>query len=100
MLSPLFLLGVLAQPVPQTQCTVPLEPKVPGQSSSLFWSPKGAKVALEREGQRLSGQFELGPAGSPPVRVELARLEGSTYFDVLRIDLDRDGQFGGEEIRV
>jgi thiol-disulfide isomerase/thioredoxin len=34
------------------------------------------------------------------VRIELTRLEGSARFDVLRLDLDRDGELEGHEVRI
>ena len=84
--------------------TVALTPAVPTEGARLRWSPKGARVALDEvpgsAGRRLEGQLHLGPAGSPPVRVELTRLDGSAHFDVLRLDLDRDGALGSSEVRL
>lgn len=96
--------GALQDPTPQSPFTVGLTPASPSDGARLRWSPKGARVRLNpvtgRAGRRLEGRLKLGPAGTPPVRVELTRLEGSARFDVLRLDLDRDGELEGHEVRI
>ncbi len=77
---------------------VGLDAHVPAPGESLRWSPKGAKVPLrETRDGALSGSFPLGPAGAPPIRVRLERTPDARHYDVLRIDLDRDGELGDAE---
>ena len=76
---------------------VALTAKVPTQGESLRWSPKGAAVPLQAAGDKLVGEFALGPKGTPEIRVELHRSAGAAHFDSLAIDCDRDGRFGEAE---
>ncbi|MDO8348933.1 MAG: thioredoxin domain-containing protein [Planctomycetota bacterium] len=82
---------------PPAQLTVQLTPKAPAAGDALRWSPKGAKVDLRADGALLVGTFPLGPKGTPAVQVRLDRTAGATHFDVLSVDLDRDGSFGPTE---
>jgi len=81
----------------ETPIAVRLTATEPGPGSQLRWSPKGATVTLRADGDRLAGSFPLGPAGTPPVRVELSRSPGADHFDRLALDCDRDGRFGDDE---
>lgn len=96
--------GALQDPTPSSSFVVDLTPALPSEGARLRWSPKGARVPLSPVpgglGRRLEGHLALGPTGTPPVRVELTRLEGSAHFDVLRLDLDRDGELEGHEVRL
>lgn len=66
--------------------------RAPSAGEALRWSPKGATVALTREGDALAGRFELGPQGSSPIAVRLAKSAGAAHFDRLWVDVDRDGR--------
>jgi hypothetical protein len=74
-----------------------LAPQAPDAEHKLGWSPKAATVPLRAQGEALVGTFPLGPDGTPPIAVELARSPGAAHFDRLAIDLDRDGAFGDGE---
>ena len=80
-----------------TRIEVALEPKAPTPGAGLSWSPKGAKVELKKAGETLTGAFLLGPAGAAAIQVKLERSTGATHFDILSIDLDRDGKFSAPE---
>ena len=67
------------------------------KGESLRWSPKGAKVALTKPERALTGSFALGPRGSAPIAVKLEKTANAAHFDVLWIDVDRDGKFGEAE---
>lgn len=90
-----------AGPAPAAQgtaTTVALSPKAPdGAGERLAWSPKGARVELKQQGDALVGSFDLGPQGAPPIAVRLERSPGAAHFDVLSIDLDRDGTLSAKE---
>src|SRR5688572_2599643 len=79
-----------ARPPESRHVAARLEPRVPADRG-LRWSPKGATVALSRREDALHGSFALGPRGTPPVAVRLERSKEAAHFDVLSIDLDRDG---------
>jgi thiol-disulfide isomerase/thioredoxin len=82
---------------PPSVIAVPLAPGAPGPDARLGWSPKGATVPLQRDGEVLRGSFPLGPEAAAPVRVELSLSPGAAHFDRLAIDLDRDGTFADRE---
>jgi thiol-disulfide isomerase/thioredoxin len=84
-------------PLPQGAVCVALTPREPGDADRLAWSPKGAKVDLTRNGDRLTGSLALGPTDAPRIAVQLERSPGAERFDVLSIDADRDGSFGASE---
>jgi thiol-disulfide isomerase/thioredoxin len=80
-----------------TAVVVSLHPVVPGTGQGLRWSPKGATVALQPSGDALTGTFPLGSADSPPVAVKLAKGGGSTHFNTLWVDVNRDGRLTDDE---
>lgn len=82
---------------PPAPVAVRLAPQAPDAEHKLGWSPKAATVPLRAQGDVLVGTFPLGPDGTPPIAVELARSPGAAHFDRLAIDLDRDGAFGDGE---
>jgi thiol-disulfide isomerase/thioredoxin len=97
-LTVIALLALIAQEVPPAKpLNVTLVAHVPARGESLRWSPKGAKVELTRDGETLAGRFALGPQGSAPIAVRLERRQGEAHFDVLDIDIDRNGKFTDSE---
>ena len=101
MLLPLLLAAVLPQdPAIATAgptVRVALTAKVPAEGESLRWSPKAATVPLTKSDDKLSGEFALGPKGTPAIRVELRRSASAEHFDILAVDCDRDGSFADAE---
>jgi thiol-disulfide isomerase/thioredoxin len=104
LLTTLLVLALPQQTSPQqpgaAATRVTLTPMTAKPGENLPWSPKGAKVDLRRDGEALTGAFALGPTGPSGPKAVAVRLEhaaSSTHFDVLSIDLDRDGKFGAEE---
>jgi thiol-disulfide isomerase/thioredoxin len=96
MLLPLALL--LLAPLPQAErITATLAPGAPDESESLRWSPKGASVPLEKQEGALVGKLALGANDAPAVAVRLEKSAGAERFDVLAIDLDRNGRFDATE---
>jgi thiol-disulfide isomerase/thioredoxin len=96
MLLPLSLL--LLAPLPQAEpITATLAPRAPDESESLRWSPKAASVALERKEGALAGSLRLGASEAPSVAVRLEKTAGAARFDVLCLDLDRNGRFDASE---
>ena len=97
MLLPLLLAAVLPQdPAIATAgptVRVALTAKVPAEGESLRWSPKAATVPLTKSDDKLSGEFALGPKGTPAIRVELRRSPSAEHFAILAVDCDRDGSF-------
>ena len=77
--------------------TVALTPVVPDSGVSLRWSPKGATVLLKKQLGTLVGSFALGPAGTGPVAVKLARTPGAPHFNTLWVDVNRDGRLNDAE---
>lgn len=63
-------------------------------TESLRWSPKGEKIALQVEDHGLSASLFLGPEEAPPVGLILAKSSHSSHYDMLYMDLNRNGQFG------
>lgn len=107
MLLSSLLVGALCQepapartPEPEVESSVEvtLTPTAPSPDGSLRWSPKGAKVPVRPAPAGLIGEFHLGPAGTPPVRVALSYSPNSEHVDRLQIDCDRDGEFGKGEL--
>lgn len=88
-----FALGA-QEPAP---LTVSLLPVVPTPGASLRWSPKGETVPLKRTGGTLTGSFALGPAGSRPVLVKLAKTPGEAHYNTLWVDVNRDGKLTDNE---
>ena len=86
-----------AQTRPTAPVEVALTARAPDSAGGLRWSPKGAKVVLKSEGEKLVGAFELGPKGSPKIAVALEHGASADRYDVLCIDIDRDGRFGAAE---
>ncbi|MGH7582787.1 MAG: thioredoxin family protein, partial [Gemmatimonadales bacterium] len=77
--------------------TVALSPVVPPAGTNLRWSPKGAVVALRRDGGALVGAFPLGDSRADSVGVKLDRMQGAAHFDVLWVDTDRNGRWSANE---
>ena len=91
--------AVLAQaPAP---ITVTFKPVVPTAGVALRWSPKGETVPLVPMAaslmHSLSGSFALGPAGSGPIAVRLAKGPGETHYNILWVDVNRDGKLTDNE---
>lgn len=86
-----------APPAANTAIAVTLAPVSPTREATLRWSPKAAKVDLQKDGAALVGTFPLGPASAPAVKVRLERTSAAAHFDILSIDLDRDGAFAAAE---
>jgi len=76
---------------------VVLRPVVPVAGTSLRWSPKGATVPLTLAGRTLTGTSNPGPAGSPPIAVRLAKGPGEVHFNILWVDVNRDGKLSENE---
>lgn len=96
LLTTLLVLALPQQPV-AAPIQVTLSPMAAKPGQALQWSPKGAKVDLHQDGEALTGTFALGPTGTKPIAVRLEHATGSPHFDVVSIDLDRDGKFSAEE---
>ena len=100
-LTPIALLALLAQDAPLAKpLSATLVPHSPDKGESLRWSPKGAKVELTKAtpaGDELAGRFSLGPKDAPPIAVRLERRDGRPHFDVLEVDVDRNGKFSDSE---
>ena len=96
-----MLLVLAALPAPAQEApspvTIALSPVVPRPGLSLRWSPKGATVALKRQGNALVGRFLLGPNGTRAIAVKLAKMPGAAHFNTLWIDSDRDGKWSTAE---
>jgi thiol-disulfide isomerase/thioredoxin len=80
-----------------------LQPHAPDSVSgrNLRWSPYGKRLPLVEEGGGLITTLALGPEGTSPMAIRLAKSQGATYFDRLFIDLNRTGGFDeGEEFET
>lgn len=73
---------------------VRLAARVPDDSTSVRWSPSGAKLPLVLDESGAETSLSLGSADSRPIRLRLERSGASAYFDRLLVDHDRDGTFG------
>jgi thioredoxin len=80
-----------------TAIVVALHPVVPTAGHGVRWSPKGAAVALHRVGRTLVGSFPLGPKGSRPIAVRLAKAAGNPHYNTLWVDVNRDGRLSADE---
>lgn len=96
LLASLLFLAAPQAPAAQ-RVEVALTPVAPAEGKSLAWSPKGAKVDLTETDGTLQGSFPLGPEGTQPVQVRLTRSAGSSHYDTLAIDLNRDGKLDANE---
>lgn len=76
---------------------VSLAPVVPIPGVNLRWSPKGATVVLKHQQGALVGSFALGPTGTRPVAVKLAKTPGATHYNTLWVDVNRDGRLTDDE---
>ncbi len=85
-------------PLPEGAVEVALSAEVPDQEAdrAVRWSPKGEQLKLSDSGRDLVTSLLLGP-DSVPFELRMARSEGSAHFDLLSVDLNRDGDFSGEE---
>ncbi len=99
----LFLMSLPAALVAQSTSpiTATLHPVTPTSGVSVRWSPKGATVPLKLSAGSLAGSFTLGPSGSRPIAVRLAKSPGAPHYNTLWIDVNRDGKLGpGEKLVV
>jgi len=64
----------------------------------LRWSPKAAAVPLQEVDNGLNGMIHLGGGDQEPFEVRLEKSALSLYFDVLKIDGDRNGVFKESEV--
>jgi len=69
----------------------------PGESTILRWSPKGEKLTLLPHEEGLFTSLPLGPADLSPIGLLLRKADGSENYDLLDVDLNRDGEFGGSK---
>jgi len=76
---------------------VALTSKSPTANEALRWSPKGAKLELTRDGTALVGSLRLGPPELAPLAVKLDKSAGAAHFDLLWLDVDRNGAFADTE---
>ncbi|MEZ5162963.1 MAG: hypothetical protein R2688_04260 [Fimbriimonadaceae bacterium] len=76
-----------------------LKPVSPSaETGSLRWSPKGAQIALKKDGNNLVGSFSLGLKGAKQIQVQLSKSVDAKYFDHLSVDMNRDGKFSEDEV--
>ena len=82
------------------EVNVVLTAQVPERGSDqwMMWSPYGKQLPLTPTLGGMETLLALGPQGTPPMGVRLSKSQGSTHFDLLGIDLDRDGTFQESEI--
>jgi hypothetical protein len=64
----------------------------------LRWSPKGQQLPLSEVEGGMLAHLNLGPEGTPPIGLLLAKGPGAVYFDCLFIDINRDGEFDETEL--
>jgi thiol-disulfide isomerase/thioredoxin len=72
----------------------------PGNSDGdqrLAWSPKAAALVLKSVESGLEGDIVLGSEGLTPFHVRLEKSGQYEYFDVLRIDTNRNGSFADDD---
>ncbi|MEA1876164.1 MAG: thioredoxin family protein [Bacteroidota bacterium] len=67
----------------------------PGEAVNLRWSPKGEKLTLFPHDEGVIATLLLGPEDLSPIGLLMRKSDGSLYYDLLDVDLDRDGEFGG-----
>jgi hypothetical protein len=80
---------------------VTLTPRVPGPDGgrTLKWSPYGHQLPLTVEPDgRMAAKLDLGPEGTPPIDLELAKSDGAPHYDRLFVDFDRNGRFDAGEM--
>lgn len=61
------------------------------------WSPKGEKLVLTKAPVGMKASLKLGPDGLADIGLLMQKSEGAEHFDILNVDIDRDGLFGGSE---
>lgn len=66
----------------------------------LRWSPYGARLPLTEGTDGMETTLALGPEGTPPIAILLAKSEGARYFDQLFMDLNRNGRLDDDELFV
>lgn len=76
---------------------VDLQPMVRDASNGLRWSPKGEKLPLTDLGKGLGATLFLGEDQLPPIGLWLHKSEGAENYDLLDVDLNRNGLFQEEE---
>lgn len=96
--SPEDLSEALISAIAMGEIKVDLNPMVPSQTvSGIRWSPKGNKITLSKNENGLSGELRIGDHKA--ISLELTRDDSKPQNSaVLKIDLDHDGQFSGNEI--
>lgn len=79
---------------------VTLRPQIPERGSDrwMMWSPYGKKLPLTVVEGGMDAQLLLGPEGTQPIALRLARSAGAEHFDRLFVDFDRNGDFDEGEI--
>ena len=76
---------------------ITLEPQVPSpELRGVRWSPKGEKLKLQAVDEGMVTEIKLGSADLAAMAIRLSKNNGSEYFNTLDLDLNRDGEFGGE----
>lgn len=87
-------------PLPEGSVEVFLTPQLPDGETGrrIRWSPYGEQLPLTEVEGGLEGHLLLGPDGTEPVRLLLAKTEGARYFDALSVDVNRDGAFDATEL--
>jgi len=61
------------------------------------WSPKAAAVPLAEVDGGLEGDIGLGSSGMAPFHARLEKSGASEYFDILKIDANRNGSLDDDE---
>ncbi len=89
--------GTPAEPETIEVTLIPQLP-VPDSDRSMRWSPYGQKLPLTPVNGGMDALLTLGPAGTTPIELRLEKGEGSAHFDLLFIDINRDGQFDATEL--
>jgi len=87
-------------PLPDGAVEVVLTPQVPARGSDrwMMWSPYGKQLPLAEVDGGLNAQLDLGADGTPTIALRLEESSEAVYFDLLYIDLDRDGEFSDAEL--
>ena len=67
------------------------------ESASLRWSPKGEKLIFTPYENGLITLLPLGPKNLDPIGLLMKKGEGSENYNLLEVDLNRDGAFGGDQ---
>jgi len=87
-------------PIAEGSIEVLLTAQVPERGSDrwMMWSPYGKQLPLTEVEEGMTTRLALGPEGTSPIALRLAKSPGAPHFDQLFLDLDRDGGFGDGEL--